>query len=125
VSGGGFEQTYNAQAGVDQGSRLLVENHVSPNPNDTQERPPALDNLQQLPQPRGQVEHLLADHGYCSEANVKACEHATLTPLLATGRVGHHPTLEARLADPGKAPDTADPVVRLEPRLQTPAGKAL
>jgi len=84
-----------------------------------------LDNLSQLPQKLGQVEHLLADNGYFSEANVKACEHATITPLLATGRAVHHPTLEERFADPGKAPDTADPVVRMEHRLQTPEGKAL
>jgi hypothetical protein len=125
VSGGGFEQTYNAQAGVDHGSRLIVENHVSQNPNDKQELPPALDNLSQLPQKLGQVEHLLADNGYFSEANVKACEQATITPLLATGRAVHHPTLEERFADPGKAPDTPDPVARMEHRLQTPEGKAL
>jgi transposase len=125
VSGGGFEQAYNAQAGVDHGSRLIVENHVSQQPNDKQELQPALDNLRQLPQKLGQVDHLLADNGYCSEANVKACEQATITPLLATGRAVHHPTLEERLADPGKAPDTADPVARMEHRLQTPEGKAL
>jgi hypothetical protein len=28
-SGGGFEQSYNAQAGVDHGRRLIVENHVT------------------------------------------------------------------------------------------------
>ena len=37
----------------------------------------------------------------------------------------HHPTLEERFADPGEAPDTADPVVRMEHRLRTPEGKAL
>ena len=125
VSGGGFEQSYNAQAGVDHGSRLIVENHVSQNPNDKQELQPALDNFSQLPEELGQVDHLLADTGYCSEANVKACEHATITPLLATGRAEHHPTLEERFADPGEAPDTADPVVRMEHRLRTPEGKAL
>jgi multidrug efflux pump subunit AcrA (membrane-fusion protein) len=125
VSGGGFEQTYNAQAGVDHGSRLMVENHVSQNPNDKQELQPALDNLNQLPPSLGQVNHVLTDNGYFSEANVKACEQASITPLLATGRAVHHPTLEERFADPGEAPDTADPVARMEHRLQTPAGKAL
>jgi hypothetical protein len=84
-----------------------------------------LDNLSQLPEELGQVDHLLGDNGYCSEANVKACEQATITPLLATGRAGHHPTLEERFADPGEAPATTDPVVRMEHRLQTPEGKAL
>ncbi len=125
MSGGGFEQTYNAQAGVDHRRRLIVENHVSQNPNDQQELPPALDNLSQLPQQLGQVDQLLADTGYGSEANVKACESATLSPLLALGRAVHHPTLEERLADPGKAPDTSDPVARMEHRLQTPEGKTL
>ena len=125
VSGGGFEQAYNAQIGVDHGSRLIVENHVSQNPNDKQELPPALDNLSQLPEELGQVDHLLTDNGYFSEANVKACEQASITPLLATGRAVHHPTPAERFADPGEAPDTTDPVAPMEHRLQTPEGKAL
>lgn len=125
VSGGGFEQAYNAQAGVEHGSRLIVVNHLSPNPNDKQELPPALDKLRQLPKKFGRVNHVLTDNGFFSEANVKACEQAGITPLLATGRAGHHPTLEERFADPGEAPDTADPVARMEHRLRTPEGKAL
>jgi transposase len=125
VSGGGFEQAYNAQAGVEHGSRLIVVNHASPNPNDKQERQPALDNLSQLPEELGQVNQALMDTGFFSEANVKACEQAGITPLIATGRAGHHPTLEERFADPGEAPDTADPVARMEHRLHTPEGKAL
>ena len=125
VSGGGFEQAYNAQAGVDHGSRLIVVEPVSQHPNDQQELPPALDHLRQLPAALGQVQQVLTDHGYCSEANVKACEQAGITPLLAMGRAGHHPTLEERFAGPGEAPDTADPVARMAYRLQTPEGKAL
>ena len=125
VSGGGFEQAYNAQAGVDHGSRLIVVNHASPNPNDKKELQPALDNLSQLPEELGQVNQALMDTGFFSEANVKACEQAGITPLIATGRAGHHPTLEERFADPGEAPDTAEPVVRMEHRLRTPEGKAL
>lgn len=125
VSGGGFEQAYNAQIGVDHGSRLIVENHVSQHPNDKQELQPALAGIKQLPEPLGQVNHLLADNGYCSEANVNACEHATIIPLLATGRAVHHPTPAERFADPGEAPNTTDPIVCMEHRLQTPEGKAL
>ena len=110
---------------MEHGSRLIVVNHLSPNPNDKQELPPALDNLSQLPEELGQVNQALADNGFFSEANVKACEQAHITPLLATGRAGHHPTPEERFADPGEAPDTADPVARMEYRLHTPEGKAL
>ena len=125
VSGGGFEPAYNAQIGVDHGSRLIVENHVSQHPNDKQELQPALAGIEQLPEQLGQVNHLLADNGYFSEANVKDCERASITPLLATGRAGHYPTPAERLADPGEAPDTTDAVARMEHRLQTPEGKAL
>lgn len=125
VNGGGFEQAYNTQIGVDHGSRLIVENHVSQNPNDKQELQPALDNLSQLPEALGQVDHLLGDNGYYSEANVKACEQATITPLLATGRAVHHPNPAGRFADPGEAPEITDAVARMEYRLQTPDGKAL
>ena len=125
VSGGGFEQAYNAHVGVEHTSRLIVVNHASPNPNDKQELQPALDNLQQLPEELGRVNHVLTDNGFYSEANVKACEPAGLTPLIAMGRTGHHPTLEERFADPGEAPDTAAPVARMEHRLRTPEGKAL
>jgi hypothetical protein len=119
VRGGGFEQTYNAQAGVDQGSRLIGENHVSQNLNDQQELPLARDNLSQLPEELGQVDHALTDTGYFSKANVKACEPTTLTPRLATGRAVHYPIPAERFADPGEAPDTTDAVARMEHRLQT------
>jgi hypothetical protein len=125
VSGGGFEQAYHAQAGVDPGSRLIVVNPASQHPHDQPELPPALDHLGQLPAALGQVQQVLTDNGYCREANVKACEPAGITPRLATGRAGHPPPLEARLADPGEAPNTADPVARMAPRLPTPEGKAL
>jgi hypothetical protein len=92
VSGSGFEQTSNAQAGVDHGSRLIVENPVSQNPNDKQELQPALDNLSQLPPRLGQVEHRLADNGYCSEANVTTCEQATPPPAgHGSGDTPSHP----------------------------------
>ena len=51
----------------------MVVNHFSPNPNDKQELQPALDNLSQLPEELGQVDYLLTDTGYFSEANVKDC----------------------------------------------------
>ena len=124
MSGGGLEQAYNAQAGVAQGSRLIVVNHTSPHPNDPPARPPAGDHLSPLPPLLGPVD-LLTDHGYCSEAHVKAWEPAPIPPLLAPGRAGHPPTLEERFADPGEAPDTADPVARLDQRLHTLAGQAL
>jgi hypothetical protein len=72
VSGGGFEQAYNAQAGTDVESLLVVTTGVSQAPNDKEQVVPLLDQLASLPEPLGQVVQLLADTGYYSEKNVEA-----------------------------------------------------
>ncbi len=41
----GFEQDYNAQIAVDQGSLLIVGNALSNHPNDTQEAEPTLQSI--------------------------------------------------------------------------------
>lgn len=126
LSGGGFEQCYNAQACVDQGSRLVVENHVTQHANDKQEVEPALSKLVALPKELGQVAHMSGDTGYCSEANACACERDGVIPLLACGREAHHPSPEARFADAGEAPAaTASAVTRMRHRLKTAEGKAI
>ena len=124
-SGGGFEQSYNAQACVGHGSRLIVENHVTQQPNDKHEVAPALAALGDLPDELGSVEHLLGDNGYFSERTTTACEQEGIIALLACGREAHHSSPEARFADLGAAPaDTADAVTRMRHRLKTPQGKA-
>jgi Transposase DDE domain len=126
VSGGGFEQSYNAQACVDQESRLVVENHVTQQPNDKQEIKPALANLDALPEELGHVRHLAADTGYFSAANAEACDQQGIIPLLACGREAHHPSPEDRFADAGKAPAaTASAVTQMRHRLKTAEGKAI
>ena len=126
VSGGGFEQSYNAQACVDQESRLVVENHVTQQPNDKQEIKPALANLGALAEELGHVRHLAADTGYFSAANAEACDQQGIIPLLACGREAHHPSPEDRFADAGKAPAaTASAVTQMRHRLKTAEGKAI
>jgi hypothetical protein len=49
TSGGGFEQAYNAQAGVDTETLPIVTNHVSQAPNGKQELERVLTNLRHLP----------------------------------------------------------------------------
>ena len=126
VSSGGFEQSYNAQACVDQESRLVVENHVTQQPNDKQEIKPALANLGALAEELGHVRHLAADTGYFSAANAEACDQQGIIPLLACGREAHHPSPEDRFADAGKAPAaTASAVTQMRHRLKTAEGKAI
>ena len=123
VSGGGFEQAYNAQAAVDMDTVLIVQQHVTDHTNDQQEIPPALKALATLPESLGTVAHLVADTGYFSAANVKACEAQGVTPSLASGRQPHHPPVWERFAEPLPAAGDADAVTRMRHRMQTPEGR--
>jgi transposase len=125
TSGGGFEQAYNAQAGVDTETLLIVTTHVSQAPNDKQELEPALTNLKQLPQTLGTVTDLLADNGYFSENNVRLCEENKVASYIAVKRDSHHPTLMERFEDPGPLPDEANALDTMKHRLKTKSGKAL
>ncbi len=105
VSGGGFEQCYNAQAAVAEGSLLVVANGVTQAPNDKRELEPMLAKIGALPEELGKAETLLGDNGYFSEANVKACEAAGIEPLLAMGRDSHHLSLSERFSGAPPAPE--------------------
>jgi Transposase DDE domain len=124
VSGGGFEQAYNGQIGVEGDSRLIVCQHLSQQPNDKQELVPALDQLAQLPEELGQVKTASADTGYYSEDNVVACAKADVVPYIACGREPHYPPLAERLAGAPQAPENPDPVSVMRHRLKTTEGKA-
>ncbi len=100
TSGGGFEQAYNAQAGVDTETMLIVTTHVSQAPHDKQELEPALTNMKQLPQELGTVTDILADNGFFSEGNITLCEENKVTPYIAANREKHHPALMERFKEP-------------------------
>lgn len=125
TSGGGFKQAYNAQAGVDIDSMLIVENHVSQKPNDKQEVEPALQELVSLPENIGKVDSLLTDNGYFSEANANRCQEHGITPFMAVGRDSHHLSLTERFAKGLPLPDDANAVTRMKHRLATAGGREL
>jgi hypothetical protein len=125
VSGGGFEQSYNAQAAVDTETMLVIVPHVSQAPNDKREVLSVLDELSALPGSLGQVKALLADTGYCSQANVQHCRAHQIEPLLAMGRDSHHLPVLERFAPDAPTPESEDPVVKMAHRLKTQAGRAL
>ena len=125
VAGGGFEQCYNAQAAVAAGSLLVVAAGVTQAPNDKQQLDPMLGQIAALPDALGEVETLLADNGYFSEANVTACEAAKIEPPIAMGREAHHPSPEERFAEAPPAPEDPTPVEAMAYRLKTPDGKKL
>ena len=84
-------------------------------------RPPAL----------GTVQALVADNGFMSEANVRACaapeaEGALpIAPLIALGREPHHADLMQRFAPEPLGPAPQDPLAAMAHRLRTHEGRAL
>ena len=125
ASGKSFQQAYNVQAGVEIESLLIVTQHVTQNANDKREVQPTLEALQEVIEPLGKAEALLADNGYYSEDNVNACVGQLLTPYIAAGRERHHLSLEQRWADPPPLAAGADAVETMKHRLKTREGRAL
>ena len=123
VSGGGFEQAYNAQAAVATGSLLVVACDVVQAPNDKQQITPMLATLAGRADQLGHVDTLVADTGYFSEANVNACDQAGMAPLIAMGRERHHVPWRARVAPAPSAPDPPSPLAAMTHRLATPQGR--
>ena len=125
VSGGGFEQAYNAQAGVDAATMLVVATHVTQAPNDKEQVEPMLAILAAQSQTLGEVACLIADTGFCSEKNILACEKAGLEPLIALARDAHHPDWRDRHSEPAPLPENASLTQKMAHRLKTKAGRAL
>ena len=121
----GFEQAYNAQAVVDNGSHLIVAAHVSDAVNDKQQIAPALEHLEATAPAVGMPGAVLADTGYHSAANLALCEDHDLVPFIAEGRQAHNQPLATRLAEPPALPSGADAVARARHRMATREGKAI
>jgi hypothetical protein len=125
ISGGGFEQCYNAQAAVDARTMLVVATTLTQAPNDKQQVQPMIKVLQEQAPQLGDVQTLIADTGYCSETNVKVCKEAKIEPLLCVARQNHHPHWSARFTEPAPLAQDATPMQAMTHRLSTIAGKAV
>jgi transposase len=125
AKGDGFEQSYNAQAAVDTESMLVVAIDVAQVANDKQQLEPMLKELAGLPDALGNVNHVLADNGYFSAANVEYCVQAAIEPLLAAGRDAHHPHWEDRFTEPPPLTEPASDGDRMKHQLKTTRGRAL
>ena len=62
---------------------LVVATTLTQAPNDKQQVHPMIKVLQEPAAKLGTVTTLIADTGYCSQNNVKACEEAKIEPLLS------------------------------------------
>ncbi|MBI3934972.1 MAG: transposase [Acidobacteria bacterium] len=108
---------------MDQDSLLIVAPSLSNHPNDQQEAEPTLEALSpQLGQPMAAA----LDHGYFSEANVRALEARGIEPFIATGREAHHLSWRAFFAtQPAPPPEDASLTVKMAYKLQTEIGQAI
>src|SRR5436189_5108046 len=107
----GFEQDYNAQVAVDQGSLLIVGCALSNHPNDSQEAEPT---LQAIPPAIGTPEAAALDAGYFGPATLGACARRGIEPYIATGRDPHHRSWHQRFAPlPDPTPDDASSQVKM------------
>jgi len=121
----GFVQAYNAQAAVDIDTHLIVENHLTQQPNDKREIEPVLKQLNEAQDSLGKPDGLLADTGYFSEDNVKRCEANEITPYISDRRERHNLAWDERFKSPPPCPEGADAVTAMRHRLRTPEGKAM
>ncbi|MEX2380846.1 MAG: transposase [Opitutales bacterium] len=95
-TGKNFEQCYNAQAGVEVESMLIVGNYVTDHANDKRELTP---NLEQIKNSGFTVETVLADTGYYSDDAVQAAEQSGVNALVAVAKSHHGLTLEDILTE--------------------------
>ena len=123
VAGGGFEQCYNAQAAVDAQTMLVIATVVTQAPNDKEQVEPMLEALEAQTETLGAVKCLIADTGYSSEKNIKACEAAQIEPMIAVARDEHHPGWRARHSEPAPLSDDATPMQAMAHKLKTKAGR--
>ncbi len=122
VSGGGFEQAYNAQIAVDCDSRLIVMSEISQKPTDRPLLSGMLQTLAALPVSLGKVDELLADAGYFSKENVEECIRLEMTPYISDAREVHFPNLR-RFEEPAPLSANATNVEKARRRLRTRKGR--
>ena len=110
---------------MDTDTHLIVEQHVTQQPNDKQEIEPALAAIEQLPTVLGKVKKLLADTGYFSAANVEKCIEGDIEPFIAEKRQPHNLPLMERFSEDPEPLQNATPVQAMRHCLRTQAGKAV
>lgn len=124
VSGGGFQQAYNAQAAVDMDTMLILENHVSQSSNDKQELQPILNKITQLPKQLGAVDKVAADNGYKSESNTVFAAEAGIELYVPAGRQKHNNKLDELLSQDPVEPTKPTPSEAISYRMLTKVCKA-
>jgi transposase len=117
----GFVQGYNAQIAVEPVLQLIVGQALTQQTNDKKQLLPMIDAVQQ--QAGQRVREVLADSGYCSEANLHQAAKKKIDRYVATEKSKHSQT--AQPAPRGRIPKSATLVERMKRKLKTKAGRAI
>jgi transposase len=123
--GGGFDQSYNAQAAVDTDSMLIVATRLVNTPADARQVAPMLEQLKALPESLGEPQTLITDAGFFSAANVEHCHAAHIQPLLARRRDQHYIPYYERFAEPPPPAPGANLTEQMLQRLKSAEGRAI
>jgi hypothetical protein len=114
----GFVQAYNTQIAVEATCQLIVGQTVTQAVNDKQQLAPMITIV--TAQAGEAPQEVLADSGYCSDANLTTPATADVDLYIATGRLGHG---QAPPCPRGPLPKDATPTDRMRRKLQTKRGK--
>jgi transposase len=116
----GWIQGYNAQAAVDGDHQVIVAIGVSNQASDAVHLLPMLERIESN---TGRMpDSLIADAGYCSTANLEACEEKGLNAYVSTSRQQHG---QRPRPSRGRAPRDLDARGRMERKLRSKAGQAI
>ena len=119
-SADGWIQGYNAQAAVDGDHHVIVAIGVSNQPSDAVHLLPMLERLEANTGQRPAA--LIADAGYCSTANLKACEERGLEAYVSTSRQQHG---QRPRPSRGRAPRGLNARGRMDRKLRSKAGQVI
>ena len=116
----GWMQGYNAQVAVDADHQVIVAIGVSNQASDAVHLLPMLERIEAN---TGQIpDALIANAGYSSTANLKACEGRQLKAYISTSRQQHG---QRPRPSRGKAPRDLDARGRMERKLRSKAGQTV
>ena len=115
-----FEQSYNAQAAVDDKAQVIVATNLTQEANDKRQVKPLIENLKSNLE-GATPEAVTADNGYYSEENADYLQSEGIEGYVATGRLKHGekaPAPDEPLADDATAKE------RMAYKLRTMKGRA-
>lgn len=117
----GFVQAYNTQVAVEPDFQLIVGQRVTQACNDKQQLVPTLEAIEE--QSSQKPEEVLADSGYCSDANLKYLEKKKIEGFVATDKESYRDRHQP--GPRGPLPKDATRVDRMRRKLQTQVGAAI